>query len=98
MNLRQLDALCSILVAADPWPIKQEQKEALQELATEAAKKHGFADWFDAYNRADRKIRFLEARDRLEYALSYWEGVRSTEAHSELCTARDELEKIYDLR
>lgn len=48
MSDQELDALCSLLMAADPSPINEEQRVALVDWADAESQRHGFTDWIDA--------------------------------------------------
>lgn len=51
MSREELRAFLDILMCSDPWPIKGDNsREILDAFATAEARRHGFADWLDAYH------------------------------------------------
>ena len=52
MNKIELEALCTLLICSDPWPVNAPgNMETVIEYVNREARRLGFADWVDALHR-----------------------------------------------
>jgi len=54
VNEYQLKCLTSLIMAADPSPISDDEGQAIRDFADEESRQHGYEDWIDAYHKIDR--------------------------------------------
>lgn len=48
MTKEELKALCNLLMLADPFPLSNQEKNLLENVANKHAIEHGFNDWIEA--------------------------------------------------
>jgi len=52
MNKEQLKYFLELLMCSDPWPLEDNvSNDILQSFADEESKRHGFADWIEAFHK-----------------------------------------------
>ena len=50
MNIERLMAICELLMCLDPWPLNEDIRHRLIDLANEESLEMGFNDWIAFYH------------------------------------------------